>query len=142
MGPTVGRAGRYELREQIADSPRGPLFLARDPQRRLDVLIQRFTASRPAKEWARYADTVAAARRTGVVGVEFPLELVADDPVAPFAVLALRVGESLEALRRRAGALQWSRAAELVLHCAEVLAAITDATGRSPSSVALRVAES
>lgn len=50
---------------------------------------------------------------------------------APFAVLALRVGESVEALRRRAGALQWSHAAELVIRCAEVLAAIASQTCQS-----------
>jgi hypothetical protein len=131
MEPTLGRAGCYELREKIADSPRGPMFLGRDPRRRLDVLIQRFTAPRAPDAWARYTAAVAAARRAAVTGVELPLELVADDPVAPFAVLALRVGESVEALRRRSGALQWSRAAELVLRCADILAAIADATGQS-----------
>ncbi len=122
---TLGPDGRYELRSQIVQGARSTVHQALDRQRRVPVIVKRFTAAAHVPE---YASIVAAVKQADIPGLLLPQELVLTP--APFAVYPAIAGESLESALR-SGAMQWARAAELVSSLAATLAAVARATGHT-----------
>lgn len=129
---TLGKDGRYELRAPIDQGTLAASFQAFDARRRVPVIAWRFAAS---ADLTAYAEVVAALKRADVAGVVSPQELVLTHDPAPFAVHAAMPGESLESALRE-GALQWARAAAIVAGCANILAAVARATGRTHRALA------
>jgi serine/threonine protein kinase len=122
---TLGPDGRYELRSQIVKGARSTVHQALDRQRRVPVIVKRFTA---AAHVAEYASIVAAVQLADIPGLLLPQELALTP--APFAVYPAIAGEPLESALR-SGAVQWARAAELVSSLAATLAAVARATGHT-----------
>ena len=121
----LGPDDRYELRSRIVQAARSTIHHALDRQRRVPVIVKRFT---PAAHLPEYASIVAALKQADIPGLLLPQELVLSPD--PFAVYPAVAGEPLESALRN-GAMQWARAAQLVSEIAAVLAAVARATGHT-----------
>ena len=126
----LGPDGRFELREQIGQSPRSTVHRAMDLRRKVPVTIKQLDpAKAPSAAVGKYADSVAALRKSSVAAVVLPLEIVAQDP-GPYVVYQPLEGQSLENALRD-GPLLWARAAEVVASIATTLAAVATAAGQT-----------
>ena len=126
----LGPDGRFELREQIGQSPRSTVHRAMDQRRKVPVTIKQLDpAKAPPAAVGKYADSVAALRKSSVAAVVLPLEIVAQDP-GPYVVYQPLEGQSLENALRD-GPLLWARAAEVVAAIATILAAVATAAGQT-----------
>lgn len=131
MTATDAPAGRHERLQQIGQGERAAVFHGRDLQRGQPVVIKRFTpgrASSPAL--TRMAAVVDTLRRASPRGVVLPLALTTtgSEPQAIYPALA---GTTLDRLMLAGFVPSWSGAADIVGRCAEILAAVGQATGLS-----------
>ncbi len=123
----LGKDGRYELRGEIGQGTSGVVVAAMDLHRRVPVVLRRFDKALPADAIATYAKLALAIDDADIAGAVTPYAVAISEP-APFAVFAALDGGSLESLLK-AGALQWTRAVEIVSSCAATLDAVAAATG-------------
>ncbi|MDC0718276.1 serine/threonine-protein kinase [Nannocystis bainbridge] len=127
VGDVLGE--RWELRESIDTSGPGRVFFAWDRERRQPCALKLFDPGAVTPDaFRRFAEAVrsaAAARHPALVLPATPT--VAGGP--RIAVREWLEGLDLDGLRGRDGALQWSRAAEIVSTCADALAVVHEATG-------------
>ncbi|WAS94338.1 serine/threonine-protein kinase [Nannocystis punicea] len=128
VGDVLG--GRWELRESIGAGGLGRVFGAWDRERRQTCAIKLFDAAAavPAEAFRRYTEALR-----GAAAVSHPAVVLPQTPVVAggprFAVGEWLKGVDLDGLRSRGGAVQWSRAAEIVSTCADALAVVHEATG-------------